>query len=894
MNKTIFQLSVYGFFFVQEVASTKGYSEKGEYYMNFNNFTIKSQEAVQQAVELVQNNGQQVVETPHLFKGIVLKGEEVTQFLFAKLGVNATTLNAVVDNLISGFPKVSGGEPYLSRETNNVLQKAIDLSSKAGDQFVSLEYILLALVVEKNQLTKVLNDAGVSEKALREAIKELRKGSNVDSASAEDTYNSLNKYAINLNERARSGKLDPVIGRDEEIRRILQILSRRTKNNPILIGEPGTGKTAIAEGLAHRIVRGDVPENLKSKQIFSLDMGALVAGAKYKGEFEERLKSVVNEVIKADGEIILFIDEIHTLVGAGKGEGAMDAANILKPALARGELRSIGATTLDEYQKYFEKDKALERRFQVVMVDEPDMASTISILRGLKERYENHHKVRIKDDAIIAAVELSSRYITDRFLPDKAIDLMDEAAAKLRLEVDSVPEELDVIERNIKQLEIEREAIKRENDVKKLEQLNAEIANLKEEAKIMRAKWSSEKSLIDKIQQAKIEIEDQKYQADKAEREGDYGKVAEIRYGKIKSLEAQIDEYQSKLNDMQGSNAMIKEEVDSEDIADVVSRWTGIPVRKMLQSEKDKLLHLEDELHKRVVGQDEAIQAVADAVRRSRAGLQDPKRPIGSFIFLGTTGVGKTELAKALAEYLFDDENMMTRIDMSEYQEKFSVTRLIGSPPGYVGYDEGGQLTEAIRHKPYSVVLFDEIEKAHPDVFNVLLQVLDDGRLTDNKGRTVNFKNTIIIMTSNLGSNLIRERVNEWTSKQVNEDWDDLKNEIFELLKQTIRPEFLNRIDELIMFAPLNESQIEAIVRLQISLVQKALKENGIELHLTEAAIHFIADEGFDPQFGARPVKRAIQKYVLNDLSKQLIAGTVSNNETITVDFDEEKLVYKN
>lgn len=862
--------------------------------MNFNNFTIKSQEAVQQAVELVQSNGQQVVETPHLFRGIVQKGEDVVQFLFAKLGVNTSVLYSVVETMIAAFPKVSGGEPYLSRETNAVLQKAVDVSSKAGDQFVSLEYMLLALLVEKNQLTRVLQDAGVTEKALLDAIKELRKGANVNSASAEDNYNSLGKYAINLNERARSGKLDPVIGRDEEIRRVLQILSRRTKNNPILIGEPGTGKTAIAEGLAHRIVRGDVPENLKSKQLFSLDMGALVAGAKYKGEFEERLKSVVNEVIKADGEIILFIDEIHTLVGAGKGEGAMDAANILKPALARGELRSIGATTLDEYQKYFEKDKALERRFQIVMVNEPDTASTISILRGLKERYENHHKVRIKDDAILAAVELSSRYITDRFLPDKAIDLMDEAAAKLRLEVDSVPEELDVIERNIKQLEIEREAIKRENDHKKLEQLNADIANLKEESKVLRAKWSSEKSLIDKIQQAKIEIEDLKYQADKAEREGDYGKVAEIRYGRVKALESQIEAAHSELATMQGSNAMIKEEVDSEDIADVVSRWTGIPVSKMLQSEKEKLLNLEDELHRRVVGQEEAIAAVSDAVRRSRAGLQDPKRPIGSFIFLGTTGVGKTELAKALAEYLFDDENMMTRIDMSEYQEKFSVTRLIGSPPGYVGYDEGGQLTEAIRRKPYSVVLFDEIEKAHPDVFNVLLQVLDDGRLTDNKGRTVNFKNTIIIMTSNLGSSLIRENFEKMNAGNHDEVMERTRVQVFDLLKQTIRPEFLNRIDELIMFAPLNESQIEEIVRLQLSMVQKTLKENGIELNFTEAALQYIADEGFDPQFGARPVKRAIQKYVLNDLSKQLIAGTVRNNEAITVDYNGEKLVYKN
>jgi len=862
--------------------------------MNFNNFTIKSQEAVQKAVELTQSNGQQVVETPHLFKAIAQVGEDVVQFLAGKLGANLSIILSVTDTMIAGLPKVTGGEPYLSREANNVLQKAIDRSSKAGDQYVSLEYLLMAMVIEKNQLTKVLQDAGFTEKGLQEAINELRKGSKVDSPSAEETYNSLNKYAINLNERARSGKLDPVIGRDEEIRRVLQILSRRTKNNPILIGEPGTGKTAIAEGLAHRIVRGDVPENLKSKQIFSLDMGALVAGAKYKGEFEERLKSVVNEVTKADGEIILFIDEIHTLIGAGKGEGAMDAANILKPALARGELRSIGATTLDEYQKYFEKDKALERRFQIVMVDEPDTASTISILRGLKERYENHHKVRIKDDAIIAAVELSSRYITDRFLPDKAIDLMDEAAAKLRMEIDSVPENLDVIERSIKQLEIEREAIKRENDTQKLEQLSAEIANLKEESKQLRAKWSSEKTLIDQIQQAKIEIEELNYQAEKAEREGDYGKVAEIRYGKVKALEEQIKSYQTELTAMQGTNAMIKEEVDSEDIADVVSRWTGIPVNKMMQSEKDKLLHLEDELHKRVVGQEEAIEAVANAVRRSRAGLQDPKRPIGSFIFLGTTGVGKTELAKALAEYLFDDENMMTRIDMSEYQEKFSVTRLIGSPPGYVGYDEGGQLTEAIRRKPYSVVLFDEIEKAHPDVFNVLLQVLDDGRLTDNKGRMVNFKNTIIIMTSNLGSGLIRDSFEKITPANHDQIVEDTKLQVFELLKQTIRPEFLNRIDELIMFAPLNESQIEEIVRLQLSLIQKSLRDNGIDLQLTEATIRHIAAEGFDPQFGARPVKRAIQKLVLNDLSKQLIAGTVSNSKAITVDYDGQHLIYRN
>ncbi|NLJ19916.1 MAG: ATP-dependent chaperone ClpB [Bacteroidales bacterium] len=862
--------------------------------MNFNNFTIKSQEAIQEAVDIVQSKGQQAVETPHLLKGILMKGEDVVQYLFGKMGVNMSILNAVIDRMIESYPRVSGGEPYLSRETNAVLQKAIDISSKAGDQFVALESILMALVVENNSVKKALNDTGVNEKSLSEAINELRKGSKVNSASAEDTYNSLNKYAINLNERARSGKLDPVIGRDEEIRRVLQILSRRTKNNPILIGEPGTGKTAIVEGLAHRIVRGDVPENLKSKQIFSLDMGAVIAGAKYKGEFEERLKSVVNEVVNSNGEIILFIDEIHTLVGAGKSEGAMDAANILKPALARGDLRAIGATTLAEYQKYFETDKALERRFQIVMVDEPDIPSSISILRGLKERYENHHKVRIKDDAIIAAVELSSRYITERFLPDKAIDLMDEAAAKLRLEIDSVPEELDVIERNIKQLEIEREAIKRENDTKKLEQLSQEIANLKEQANSLRAKWASEKALIDKIQQAKIDIENLKFEAERAEREGNYGKVAEIRYGKIKALESSIAQYQEELAKIQGNNPLIKEEVDSEDIAEIVSRWTGIPVTKMLQSEKEKLLHLEEELHKRVVGQDDAIRAVADAIRRSRAGLQDPKRPIGSFIFLGTTGVGKTELAKALAEYLFNDENMMTRIDMSEYQEKFSVTRLIGSPPGYVGYDEGGQLTEAIRRKPYSVVLFDEIEKAHPDVFNVLLQVLDDGRLTDNKGRTVNFKNTIIIMTSNIGSSLIREnfeKINEYNHDEIIEK---TKNEVFELLKQTIRPEFLNRIDELIMFKPLDRSQIEDIVRLQLDDVRRMLEQNGIQLEATDRAVKFIADNGYDPQFGARPVKRAIQRLILNDLSKQIIAGQVVSNQVVIVDADENGIVFRN
>ncbi len=805
--------------------------------MNLNNFTIKSQEAVQQAVQLVQKNNQQVIEPVHLLKAVIMTGESVTNFLFQKLGVNIQNLNMVLDRQIESYPKVSGGEPYLSSESNAVLQKAIDYSGKMGDQYVSLEHIILALFTVKSTASQILKDAGVTENELKKAIEELRKGNKVTSQSAEDTYDSLSKYAINLNERARSGKLDPVIGRDDEIRRVLQILSRRTKNNPILIGEPGVGKTAIAEGLAHRIIRGDVPENLKSKQIFSLDMGALIAGAKYKGEFEERLKSVVNEVTKSEGEIILFIDEIHTLVGAGKGDGAMDAANILKPALARGELRSIGATTLDEYQKYFEKDKALERRFQVVMVEEPDELDTISILRGLKEKYENHHKVRIKDDAIISAVQLSSRYITDRFLPDKAIDLMDEAAARLRLQVDSVPESLDEVTRRIKQLEIEREAIKRENDKGKLEQLNKEIANLKEEERKQKAQWESEKELINKIQQNKIDIENLKFEADKAEREGDYGKVAEIRYGKVKAKEEEIKEVQAKLHTMQGAAAMIKEEVDSEDIADVVSRWTGIPVNKMLQSERDKLLRLEDELHTRVIGQDEAISAIADAVRRSRAGLQDPKRPIGSFIFLGTTGVGKTELAKALAEYLFDDENMMTRIDMSEYQEKFSATRLIGAPPGYVGYDEGGQLTEAIRRKPYSVVLFDEIEKAHPDVFNILLQVLDDGRLTDNKGRVVNFKNTIIIMTSNMGSSLIRESFEKITPDNREKVIDETRIQVLELLKKNIRPEFLNRIDEIIMFTPLNEEEIRKIVTLQLNGVKKMLANNGIALNFTDAAL---------------------------------------------------------
>ena len=862
--------------------------------MNLNNFTIKSQEAVQQAVQLVTRNNQQAIEPEHLLKAVILTGESVTNFLFQKLGVNIPNLNRVLDRQIESLPKVSGGEPYLSNDANKVLQKAIDYSSKMGDQYVSLEPIILALFTENSTASRILKDAGVTEKELRQAIEELRKGNKVTSQSAEDTYEALSKYAINLNERARSGKLDPVIGRDEEIRRVLQILSRRTKNNPILIGEPGVGKTAIAEGLAHRIVRGDVPENLKSKQIYSLDMGALIAGAKYKGEFEERLKAVVNEVTKSDGEIILFIDEIHTLVGAGKSEGAMDAANILKPALARGELRSIGATTLDEYQKYFEKDKALERRFQTVMVEEPSELDTISILRGLKEKYENHHKVRIKDDALIAAVQLSSRYITDRFLPDKAIDLMDEAAARLRLQVDSVPESLDEVSRRIKQLEIEREAIKRENDTEKLTQLNKEIADLKEEETKQKAQWQSEKEQINKIQQNKIDIENLKFEADKAEREGDYGRVAEIRYGKIKQKEQEIASLQERLKTMQGAAAMIKEEVDSDDIADVVSRWTGIPVSKMMQSEREKLLHLEEELHKRVIGQDEAISAIADAVRRSRAGLQDPKRPIGSFIFLGTTGVGKTELAKALADYLFDDENMMTRIDMSEYQEKFSATRLIGAPPGYVGYDEGGQLTEAIRRKPYSVVLFDEIEKAHPDVFNILLQVLDDGRLTDNKGRTVNFKNTIIIMTSNLGSSLIRENFDRMTAANHDEVVESTKNQVLDLLKKTIRPEFLNRIDDIIMFTPLSQKEIRSIVNLQLNSVKKMLAENSVTLDFTEAALDLIADKGYDPQFGARPVKRVIQKMVLNELSKELLGGRVNRERPIVIDRQGEQLIFRN
>ncbi len=862
--------------------------------MNFNNFTIKAQETVQKAIDLAQAGNQQMIEPAHVLKGVMLVGENVTNFLFQKLGVNVRNLETVVDKEIESYPRVSGGEPMLSRETNAVFTKASDFASKMGDQFVSLEHLLLAIISEKNAASQLMKNAGISQNTLQSAINELRKGEKVTSQSAEDTYQALSKYAVNLNERARNGKLDPVIGRDEEIRRVLQILSRRTKNNPILIGEPGTGKTAIAEGIAHRIVRGDVPENLKSKEIYSLDMGALIAGAKYKGEFEERLKSVVNEVVKAEGEIILFIDEIHTLVGAGKSEGAMDAANILKPALARGELRAIGATTLDEYQKYFEKDKALERRFQTVMVNEPTESDSISILRGLKEKYENHHKVRIKDEAIIAAVQLSSRYITDRFLPDKAIDLMDEAAAKLRMEVNSVPEELDEIMRRIKQLEIEREAIRRENDKPKEEILSKQIEDLREDETVMKARWQSEKELINQIQQNKIDIEDAKFQAEKAEREGDYGKVAELRYGKIKEKEAEIEQLKHQLHETQGGKAMIKEEVDAEDIADVVSRWTGIPVRKMLQSEREKLLHLEEELHKRVVGQEEAITAVADAVRRNRAGLSDPKRPVGSFIFLGTTGVGKTELAKALADYLFDDENMMTRIDMSEYQEKFSATRLIGAPPGYVGYDEGGQLTEAIRRKPYSVVLFDEIEKAHPDVFNILLQVLDDGRLTDNKGRVVNFKNTIIIMTSNMGSNLIRENFEKITDKNRDEIVENTKSLVLNLLKQTIRPEFLNRIDDIIMFAPLKQDEIAQIVRIQLNGVRKMLAENGIVLEYTDEAVQSIAEAGYDPEFGARPVKRVIQRKVLNQLSKDILSARVDKSKPIVIDSIDDHVYFRN
>ena len=862
--------------------------------MNLEQFTIKAQETIQEAVNIAQQHGQQSIEPVHILKGLLQKGKDLTNYLFQKLGVNPTQIEMLVEQDISHLPRVQGGQPYLSNDANMVMQQAVEPSKKMGDEFVSVEPILLALLSVNSTASRILKDAGITEKELQKAIGELRQGQRVQSQSADDNYQSLAKYAKNLVEEARQGKLDPVIGRDDEIRRVLQILSRRTKNNPILIGEPGTGKTAIVEGLAARIVRGDVPENLKDKQVYSLDMGQLIAGAKYKGEFEERLKSVVNEVTKSDGRIILFIDEIHTLVGAGAGEGAMDAANILKPALSRGELRAIGATTLNEYQKYFEKDKALERRFQTVMVDEPDELSAISILRGLKERYENHHRVRIQDDACIAAVQLSERYISDRFLPDKAIDLMDEAAAKLRMERDSVPEELDEISRRLKQLEIEREAIKREDDQVKITQIDKDIAELKEQEAQFRAKWEGEKELVNRIQQDKEQMENLKYEAERAEREGNYERVAEIRYGKLKALADDIEAIQSQLKNAQGTSALVREEVTADDIAEVVSRWTGIPVTRMLQSEREKLLHLEEELHKRVVGQDEAISAVSDAVRRSRAGLQDPKRPIASFIFLGSTGVGKTELAKALAEYLFNDETMMTRIDMSEYQEKHTVSRLIGAPPGYIGYEEGGQLTEAVRRKPYSVVLFDEIEKAHPDVFNILLQVLDDGRLTDNKGRTVNFKNTIIIMTSNLGSHLIREQIEQNGASLTEEQVSRLRTELMGMLKQTIRPEFLNRIDETIMFMPLTQHEIAEVVRLQINTVKKMLEPQGFTLDVTPQAIAHLAEAGFDPEFGARPVKRAIQHEVLNTLSKKLLAEEVDRDKPIIIDSFGDGLVFRN
>ena len=862
--------------------------------MTFDKFTIKAQEAVQSAINNAQRNGQQAIEPVHVLAGVMDKGKDVTNYVFQKLGINSQIIDRAIDNEIKHLPKVSGGEPYLSSDTNKVMQKTLDISQRFGDEFVSIEPMLLALLTVNSPAARILKDAGCTEKEMTMAIQELRQGQKVQTQSGDENYNALSKFATNLVERARGGKLDPVIGRDEEIRRVLQILSRRTKNNPILIGEPGVGKTAIVEGLAERIVRGDVPENLKNKQLYSLDMGALLAGAKYKGEFEERLKSVIKEVTKSDGEIILFIDEIHTLVGAGGGQGAMDAANILKPALARGELRAIGATTLEEYQKYFEKDKALERRFQTVMVDEPSELDAISILRGLKERYENHHKVRIQDDACIAAVKLSERYISDRYLPDKAIDLMDEAAAKLRMERDSVPEELDEITRRLKQLEIEREAIKRENDTEKIAQLDKDIAELKDKEHSYRAKWESEKALVNKIQQDKQQIQNLKYEAERAEREGNYERVAEIRYSKLKELDDDIKKIQEQLKSTQGGAAMVREEVTADDIAEVVSRWTGIPVTKMMKSEREKLLHLEDELHKRVIGQDEAINAVADAVRRSRAGLQDPNRPIASFLFLGTTGTGKTELAKTLADYLFNDESMMTRIDMSEYQEKFSVSRLIGAPPGYVGYDEGGQLTEAVRRKPYSVVLFDEIEKAHPDVFNILLQVLDDGRLTDNKGRTVNFKNTIIIMTSNLGSQYIQQQFEKINDSNRQKVVDDTKTYVMEMLKKTIRPEFLNRIDETIMFLPLTKKQIGGVVELQLGRVKKMLEQQGFELKWTPQTVNFLSDVGYDPEFGARPVKRAIQKYVLNDLSKAILAEKVNRDKPIIVDCFGDGLVFRN
>lgn len=862
--------------------------------MSFNNFTIKSQEIVQKAIELTRENGQQQIEPAHLFKALHAEAETIVNYIFQKCGVVVQPVIVRIDHLIDSYPKVSGGNVMFSRDSNEALQRALEYSKKNGDEYVSAEMIFMGIFLSKSATSNVLKDVGLSEKEINSAISELRQGNKVNNQGMEETYQALTKFAVNLNDSARNGKLDPVIGRDEEIRRVLQILSRRTKNNPMLVGEPGTGKTAIAEGLAHRIIRGDVPENLKSKQIYSLDMGALIAGAKYKGEFEERLKAVVKEVTNSNGEIILFIDEIHTLVGAGKSDGAMDAANILKPALARGELRSIGATTLDEYQKYFEKDKALERRFQKVMVDEPDELSAISILRGLKERYENHHKVRIKDEAIISAVQLSERYITDRFLPDKAIDLIDEAASKLRLEMDSMPQELDEVSRKIAQLEIEREALKREDDSIKVGELDREIAELKDSEKSLLAQWKAEKTEINKIQQNKIDIEQLNFEAERAEREGDYAKVAEIRYSKIKEKEKENELIQLHLKELQGNGAMIKEEVDAEDIAEIVSRWTGIPVSKMAQTEKYKLLHLEEELHKRVVGQDDAIQAVADAVRRSRAGLNDPRRPIGSFIFLGTTGVGKTELAKALAEYLFDDEDMMTRIDMSEYQEKHSVSRLVGAPPGYVGYEEGGQLTEAVRRKPYSVVLFDEIEKAHPDVFNILLQVLDDGRLTDNKGRFVNFKNTIIIMTSNMGSLFIRDNFSRMNNTNREEIIEKTKVEVLDMLKENIRPEFLNRIDEIIMFTPLDKDEIKSIVRLQISQVQKMLSSNGVALEVTDSAIEKLCNDGYDPEFGARPVKRTIQRMVLNQLSKDILAQKIDKTNTIYIDCIENELVFKN
>ena len=861
--------------------------------MNFNNFTIKAQEAVQTAQQIAQQYGHQELQNEHFFKAIEQVDENVLPFLFKKLNINREQLNKQLDAALQGFAKVSGGDMGISRDASTMLNEAVNIAKKWNDEYVSLEHLILAIFKSNSKIAQALKNQGVSEKELEKAIQELRKGERVTSASAEDTYNSLNKYAKNLNQLADSGKLDPVIGRDEEIRRVLQILSRRTKNNPRLVGEPGVGKTAIAEGLAHRIVKGDVPENLKDKVIYSLDMGALIAGAKYKGEFEERLKSVVKEVTSSDGNIILFIDEIHTLVGAGGGEGAMDAANILKPALARGELRAIGATTLDEYQKYFEKDKALERRFQKVMVDEPDTESAISILRGIKEKYETHHKVRIKDEAIIAAVELSERYITNRFLPDKAIDLMDEAAAKLRMEINSKPEELDVLDRKIMQLEIEIEAIKREKDEEKLKMLYVDLANLKEERNAVNAKWQSEKSVIDEVQATKEAIEKYRLEADRAEREGDYGKVAELRYGKIKEAEDKLAELQKTLDSKSHENALVKEEVTAEDIAEVVAKWTGIPVAKMLQGEREKLLNLEKELHRRVVGQEEAIEAVSDAIRRSRAGLQDPRRPIGSFLFLGTTGVGKTELAKALAEYLFDDENAMTRIDMSEYQEKHAVSRLVGAPPGYVGYDEGGQLTEAVRRRPYSVILLDEIEKAHPDTFNILLQVLDEGRLTDNKGRTADFKNTIIIMTSNMGSQIIQETFEKYPN-DTERAIDESRDEVLQLLKETVRPEFLNRIDDIIMFTPLNAKNIRSIVKLQLQSLFRMVAKEGILLDATDEAIDYLAQKGFDPQFGARPVKRIIQKEVLNKLSKEILSGTVQRDAVILLDAFDNQLVFRN